>query len=255
MGKKFDVPLRSNIKIDNKKIFLADENNNLFIVDIKNGNILRKIPTEEVLIKNNFENNISTNKKNLFFLNTFGSLYSINKEDLKINWFVNINSSLGSNMDKIFYSNEIKVLNTHLIISTNNVLQVLDSENGSTKFKIPISSQISPIINNDYIFIVTNNNYLVSIQVSTGKIIYSYEITQLVSNFLKSKKKEINVNFIKLINNQIFVFLDNSFVVKLSISGVLKDIYKLPKKINSNIIFIDNSLIYLNSKNKITILN
>ena len=254
-AKKFDAPFRSNIKIDNKKIVLADENNNLFIADVKNGNILRKIPTEEVLIKNNFENNISTNKKNLFFLNTFGSLYSINKEDLRLNWFVNINSSLESNMDKIFYSNEIKVLNTHLIISTNNILQVLDSENGSTKFRIPISSQISPIINNDYIFIVTNNNYLVSIQVSTGKIIYSYEITQLISNFLKSKKKKINVNFIKLINNQIFVFLDNSFVVKLSISGVLKDIYKLPKKINSNIIFIDNSLIYLNSKNKITILN
>ena len=254
-AKKFDAPFRSNIKIDNKKIFIADENNNLFIVDVKNGNILRKIPTEEVLIKNDFVNNISTNKKNLFFLNTFGTLYSINKEDLRINWFVNVNSSLESNMDKIFYSNEIKVLNRHLIISSNNVLQVLDSENGSTKFKIPISSQISPIINNDYIFIVTNNNYLVSIQVSTGKIIYSYEITQLISNFLKSKKKEINVNFIKLINNQIFVFLDNSFVVKLSISGVLKDIYKLPKKINSNIIFIDNSLIYLNSKNKITILN
>ena len=254
-AKKFDAPFRSNIKIDNKKIFIADENNNLFIVDVKNGNILRKIPTEEVLIKNDFVNNISTNKKNLFFLNTFGTLYSINKEDLRINWFVNVNSSLESNMDKIFYSNEIKVLSSHLVISTNNVLQVLDSENGSTKFKIPISSQISPIINNDYIFIVTNNNYLVSIQVSTGKIIYSYEITQLVSNFLKSKKKEINVNFIKLVNNQIFVFLDNSFVAKLSISGVLKDIYKLPKKINSNIIFIDNSLIYLNSKNKITILN
>ena len=170
-AKKFDAPFRSNIKIDNKKIFIADENNNLFIVDVKNGNILRKIPTEEVLIKNDFVNNISTNKKNLFFLNTFGSLYSIDKEDLRINWFVNVNSSLESNMDKIFYSNEIKVLNTHLIISTNNVLQVLDSENGSTKFKIPISSQISPIINNDYIFIVTNNNYLVSIQVSTGKII------------------------------------------------------------------------------------
>ena len=66
-AKKFDAPFRSNIKIDNKKIFIADENNNLFIVDVKNGNILRKIPTEEVLIKNDFVNNISTNKKNLFF--------------------------------------------------------------------------------------------------------------------------------------------------------------------------------------------
>ena len=43
-AKKFDAPFRSNLKIDKKKVFLADENNNLFIIDIKNGNILRKIP-------------------------------------------------------------------------------------------------------------------------------------------------------------------------------------------------------------------
>ena len=62
--------------------------------------------------------------------------------------------------------------------------------NGSTKFRIPINSQISPIMNNDYIFMITNKNYLVSIQISTGKIIYSYELDQLISDFLKSKKKK-----------------------------------------------------------------
>ena len=67
-AKKFDAPFRSNLKIDNKKLFLSDENNNLFIVQSKNGNILRKIPSEEVLVKNNFENNIAVGKKNLFFL-------------------------------------------------------------------------------------------------------------------------------------------------------------------------------------------
>ena len=65
-AKKFDAPFRSNLKVDNKKLFLADENNNLLIVDVKNGNILRKIPSEQVLIKNNFENNISISESNLF---------------------------------------------------------------------------------------------------------------------------------------------------------------------------------------------
>jgi len=60
---------------------------------------------------------------------------------------------------------------------------------------------------------------------------------------------------IRLINSQVYVFLDNAFVVKLSLDGVIKDIFKLPKKINSNPIFIENSLIYLNNKNKIVILN
>ena len=102
---------------------------------------------------------------------------------------------------------------------------------------------------------ITNQNYLITVQMSTGKIIYSYEINQLISDFLKSKKKEISINSIRLINNQIFVFLDNSYVVKFYINGVLKDINKLPNKINSNPIFIDDSMIYLNNKNKISILN
>ena len=254
-AKKFDAPFRSNLKIDNNKLFLADENNNLFIVDIRNGNILRKIPSEEILVKNNFVNNLSINKNNLFFLNTFGSLYSINKDDLKVNWFVNVNSSINSNLEKLFNSNEIKILKNNLIITTNNILHVFDSDNGSTKFKIPIDSQISPVVNNDYIFTITKNNYLVSVQISTGKIIYSYEINQLISNYLKSKKKEINIKLIRLINSQFFVFLDNAFVVKLSLDGVIKDIFKLPKKMDSNPIFIENSLIYLNNKNKIVILN
>ena len=254
-AKKFDAPFRSNLKVDNKKIYLADVNNNLLILDINNGDILRKIPSEEVLVKNNFENNISINKKDLFFLNTFGSLYSIDRNSLRINWFVNVNTYLDSNLDKLFYANEIKLSEKNLIISTDSILQVLNNENGSTKFRIPINSQIPPIINNDYIFIMSDNNFLISVQISTGKIIYSYEIDQLISDFLKSKKKKVNINLIRLINNQIFIFLDNSYVLKMSISGILKDIYKLPKKINSNLILVENSMIYLNSSNKITILN
>ena len=254
-AKKFNAPFRSNIKIDNKKLFLSDENNNLFIIETKNGNILRKIPSEEVLIKNNFENNIAMNNEYLFFLNNFGSLYSVNKENLRVNWFVNVNSSLDSNINKLFFLNEIKIFNDNLIISSNNILQVINNVNGSTKFKIPISSKIPPIINNDYIFVISNNNFLISVQISSGKIIYSYEINQLISDYLNIKKKKVNINLIRLINNQIFVFLDNSYVVKLSIDGSIKEIFKLPRKINSNLIFIENSLIYLNNKNRIIILN
>ena len=92
-------------------------------------------------------------------------------------------------------------------------------------------------------------------QISTGKIIYSYEINKLISNYLETKKKNVKINLIRLINNQIFIFLNNSFVIKLNIDGRIKEIFKLSKKINSNPIFIDNSLIYLNNKNRIIILN
>jgi len=188
-------------------------------------------------------------------MNTFGSLYSIDAKSLKMNWFLNINTSIDINLDNLFYSSEIKINNNNLIILTKNSLKVFNHLDGSMIFKIPINSLISPIINNDYIFLINNNNYLISIKLTTGEIIYSYKLDELISNFLGSKKKKIYIKFIKIINKQLFVFLDNSYIVKLSADGVVKDIIKLPKKINSNPIFIDETMIYLSKNNKFVMLN
>lgn len=254
-AKKFNAPFRSNIKIKNNKLFLADENNTLLIINSSNGNILRKIPTEQMLVKNDFVSNISMSDNNIFFLNTFGSLYSIDLKSLKMNWFLNLNSSIDINLDNLFYSSEIKINNNNLSILTKNSLQVFNHLDGSMIYKTPINTLIPPVINNDYIFLVNNNNYLVSIKLTTGEIIYSYELNELVSSFLRSKKKKIHIKFIKIINNQIFVFLNNSYIVKLSAYGVVKEITKLPRKINSNPIFIDEKMIYLSKNNKFVILN
>ena len=255
-AKKFDVPFRSNLKIDKQKLFLSDENSNLYVINSKNGNILRKIPTEETLIKNSFINNLSLSDESLYFLNTFGSIYSINKENLKINWFLNINPSLDINLDNLFFSKEVKILNNNLIILNNNYLHVLNSQNGSTKYKVPIQSAISPLVIDDYIFIINNKNLLVLIDNKTGKIIYSLSIEESIAKFLnQNKKKNIQVKLFRIINNEIFVFLKNSYVVRFTINGKLQDIYKLPKKINSNPIFINNFIYYLNNKNKLVILD
>ena len=255
-AKKFGIPFRSNLKIDNRKLFLSDENNNLYVINSINGNILRKIPTEETLIKNDFINNLSLSDESLFFLNTFGTIYSINKENLKINWFLNINPSLDINLDNLFFSKEVKILDNSLIILNNNFLHVLNSQNGSTKYKIPIQSTISPLVIDDYVFIINNENLLIAIDNKTGEIIYSLSIEDSIAKFLKQdKKKKIQVKLFRNINNEIFIFLENSYVVKFSINGKLNDIYKLPKKINSDPIFIKNFIYYLNNKNKLVILD
>ena len=53
----------------------------------KNGNVLRRIPTEETLVKNKFVNNLSILDNDIFYLNTYGSLYSIDNNTMKVNWF------------------------------------------------------------------------------------------------------------------------------------------------------------------------
>jgi outer membrane protein assembly factor BamB len=255
-AKKFDIPFRSNLKLTNKELFLADQSNNLFIINILNGETIKKIPTEETLIKNNFINNLTLDDNNLYFLNTFGSLYSINRKNYRINWFVNINPLLDINIDNLFISSELKIAGKNLIISSNNNLRVLNSENGSIRYTVPIQSMISPVINNGYLFIISENNLLISINITTGKIIYSYQIDNAIAQFMKTNiKNKVNVSFLRIVNDQIFIFLENSFVLKFDIFGELKDTFKLPKRINSNLAFINSFMLYVNNKNKLILLN
>ena len=66
---------------------MSNQNNNLFFFDLNSGNQITQIPTEDTLVKNKFINNISLNKINTLFLNTYGSLYAIDNKNIKINWF------------------------------------------------------------------------------------------------------------------------------------------------------------------------
>ena len=56
-------------------------------------------------------------------------------------------------------------------------------------------------------------------------------------------------------NDKIFIFLNNSFVLNFDIICNLDNIKKLPTKINSNPIIINGSIIYLDKKNRLSIVN
>ena len=58
-----------------------------------------------------------------------------------------------------------------------------------------------------------------------------------------------------MINNEIYIFLKNSYLLKFNIQGELLKVNKLRPKINSQPLVIDSSILYLDDKNKISIMN
>ena len=56
-------------------------------------------------------------------------------------------------------------------------------------------------------------------------------------------------------NDTILIFLENSYMLKLNINGEVVAVKKMPSKLKSPPIFIESKLIYLNSKNKISVFN
>ena len=58
-----------------------------------------------------------------------------------------------------------------------------------------------------------------------------------------------------MMNSKLFIFLRNSYVVQLSLRGEIEEIKKLPSKIKTKPIILNSSIMYLDNKNKLSIIN
>ena len=132
---------------------------------------------------------------------------------------------------------------------------MISQQTGSIIHKINISSNHKPVILDDYIFIITSDKFLTTINIDEGKIIYSYDLNKKISDFLNIKKKEANFKNLMILNSKLVVFLENSFILIFKINGELEQIRKLPTKISSSAIIIDNSILYLDNKNRLSAIN
>tara|TARA_B100000575_G_C23142154_1_gene665038 strand:- start:3462 stop:4787 length:1326 start_codon:yes stop_codon:yes gene_type:complete len=254
-AKNYKIPFRSNIKIYGEKIITANQDNTLYILNKFNGIQSKFIPTEETTVKNDFINSLAIKGNSLIFLNTFGSIYSINNENLRINWFSNLKQSFDLNPTNLFYANPVIASKDKIILSTDPYLYVLNSTNGAISFKKSITSIVKPIISGDNLFIITKDNLLVCIDLNTKKMIYSIDIKREIASFLETKVKSINILTLSLANNKLLIFLDNSRLITLNKNSKIEKIDKLKDKINSQPIFVENSLLFLSKNNKLIIIN
>ncbi len=249
------LPFNSNLKVTKNEIICADVNNNLIIFNKKDGEMIDLIPTENTTITNEFKNNISKEGDDLFFLNSYGSLYSVDIKARKLNWFININPSLNLNQLSLFNGSQIVNSENRIVVSSNNSTYLINSKTGTILKKYNFSSLTKPIINNNICFLITKNNFLVAINLKNFQILYSQDINLKVSQFLDSKKKELSLKNMMLLNDEIYIFLANSYILIFEKNGILQQIRKLPSKINSYPILVDSSIIFLNKNNKFIIVN
>ncbi len=158
-AKNYKIPFRSNLKETNTQLISADQNNNLYFFNKTNGNILRSIPTEETLVKNQFINNLSMSDNSLYYLNTYGSLYSVDKKTMNINWFLNLNQTLDLNPGNLFLGTEVINDEGKIVIISNDTTYIIDSISGLVLFKKKISSILKPIIYDRYLFIISKKKF------------------------------------------------------------------------------------------------
>lgn len=253
-AKNYKIPFRSNLKISINKLISSNQNNDLIILDKSTGNLIKTIPSESTSINSSFINNISLSTENIFYLNTYGSLYSIRKDNLRLNWFVNLNKSLDLNINNLFEGNKIVNYKNKIFISSNQNFYIIDAKTGVILSKKNFSLKLKPIVINNYIFLITNNDLLIAMNLENNKILYSYDLSKKISDFI-NLKGNLDVKNFMFINNKLFIFLKEPYIISSSLNGEIEEMIKLSTKVNSSPIFVDKSLLYLDRNNRLLIFN
>ena len=254
-AKNYKIPFRSNLKIYENKLIGADQSNNLYFFDLYSGEVIKKIPTEETVLKNKFINNLSANENKIFYLNTYGSLYALDKDASRVNWFLNLNQSEDINPSNLFISNQIVNNGDQIVISSDKDTYIIDAETGRVNYKQNFSSVIKPILTKKYLFLINKNNLLVSVDLENYEIVYSYDLNDEIAKYLNVKKKSAEFQSMMIADNHLYIFLKNSFYLKLNFYGEIQSVQKLSSKIKTYPIFVDNSLIFINNKNKLIVID
>lgn len=233
-AKNFGIPFRSNIKIIDNKIFLANQDNTIYCLDKHSGDKIWTFATTLTHLKSNFINNVAIDQNNnsVIFLNTSGELYSINYLNRKINWFLNTKERISKTDSELFSGSTPVIGKTSIVFSRGDSIFNFDSFSGSTIWKKKIPTQIKTILNKNNIFLLTKNKFLVCLNLDTGQILWSKNIFNQIKT-LKEKKSFTKIRKILnlvIVNDQIFLFSREGYLLSFDYrTGLINSIEKILK--------------------------
>ncbi len=255
-AKNMLIPFRSNLKRHKNLLFLSDEKNKIISIDLRDGKKIDELYTQPAKTVSSFQSNFALDKNNnLLFLSTSGSLYSLNLINKKIiNWIQNFNL----NNDITFNSSPIIVSDNTIVLATQNQIAAVTT-NGRRLWDLELSSKVSPVVSGNTVVTITKNNFIILINKATGEIFYSNNLISLIKNNFKNKfvNKIKNIKDIFLLDKKLLLVSENSYFIELSLNNNLNlsSIKKNPFKISSDIIFIDNEMIFVSEKNRVYKIN
>ena len=256
-AKNYGIPFRSNIKIVDNQIILANEENTIYSINATNGNVNWKFGTTKSFINNDFVNSIAldTNNKNILFLNTSGELYSINYISKSINWVLNFKNSSFSTDDSLFLSKPIIIKNNNLIISTSKSLFNYNSVSSQKIWAAPISSALKPVATNKNIFLISENKLLICLDLNSGEVIWSKRIlSNFKHGFIRKKTNKIGAMInLRIVNNKINIYTNKGFLFVFDpLTGKILSQNRIIKSgISAKPIFFNGKMILINNKNKL----
>ena len=244
--KNYAIPIKSNIKIFNDKIYLMDQDNKIFSLNIKDGTRIWDVLSISSFIKSQNLLSLAISKTgDLIILNSSADLYKIDGNTGEVYWYSNTLGSLLPDATDFFISSEIVITDDEIIFSAGSSIFSYNLNTGSINWEKKVSAVGTPVIDGENIFFTTSNGYFVIMNRVTGKIISSTNILKI----LKKKNRKTKITGFIMGSGKLYsVTLSGHLIVSSAISGKVEYFKKIGDPIASAPI-INNGKLYILTEN------
>ena len=247
--KNHGIPLKSNIKIFNNKLYLINQDNRILCLNTEDGSKIWDIRSVSSFIKStNFLSLAVSKQGDVVVINSSGDLLKASGNNGTLHWALNTSSSILIDATDFFKSSEIVISDNNIFFSAGSSIFSYNLIDGMMNWEKELSSIGAPIINKENIFFVTKNGYFVIMSKKNGKIISSNNILKI----LKRKKRETQITGFIMGSGKIYaVTLNGYLIVSSASSGKVEFFKKIGDSINSAPIINNGKLYILTKKSRI----
>tara|TARA_B110000008_G_C16898694_1_gene535818 strand:- start:45 stop:1343 length:1299 start_codon:yes stop_codon:yes gene_type:complete len=236
-------PFNSEIKKNKNKFFIVDYKNTLKCYNFSDGKECWELKTEESFTMANSKLSLIIIKNDVIFSNSIGDITAVNINSGLITWQLPTQSSNILNETYNFKISKLVSDENSIYFSNNkNQFYSIDSKTGTINWINEINSNLTPLINSNLIFTISEEGYLYVLDKIKGNII---RVNYLFQNYKLKVRKNIKPIGFSIGNTKLY--LTNSdgkmIIVDLNLGNVI-DI----QKISGNFVskpFIHNQNLYV----------
>ena len=222
-SKRNDYPFNSEIKVFKDRFFVIDLKNILRCYYIKDGSECWSLKTENSLTISSSKNSLILDDNIVIFNNSVGDITAVDINLGQIVWQVPTQSSEIINETYGFKNSQLVSDGNDIFFSNSkNEFYSINKINGSINWMNKVKSNLTPILQDNLIFTVSNDGYFYVIDKSRGNII---RINYLYKNYKIKKRKLINPTGFSISQNKLYVSNNNGklIIIELESGNVIDD--------------------------------
>ena len=243
-------PFNSEIKKINNKFFVIDYKNTLKCYNLSDGKECWELKTEDSFTMANSKFSLIIIEKDVIFSNSIGDITAVDINSGLIKWQLPTQSSNILNETYYFKISKLVSDENSIYFSNNkNQFYSIDIKTGTINWINEINSNLTPIINDNFIFTVSDEGYLYVLDKIKGNIV---RINYLFENYKLKVRKNIKPIGFSIGNTKLYLTNnDGKMIIADLSSGKVIDV----QKISGNLVskpFIHNQNLFVIKNGSIT---